>query len=176
MKSGDYERFHIKIDSPLKARFVFYAMFTQKNYSDAINSIFSMTFHFIEKYSFILNKIKLPEEPIFQTDNLDIFLRSDFKNFLYKLQGDFNLRSKASVTRFVLRLFLDLFERKNFDKLRRFFASTSCFWRKIKESRNEWRKIRSDMRSDYPHSFIKTYNNDLKLEKITLVHILKPPP
>ena len=32
MKSGDYERFHIKIDSPLKARFVFYAMFTQKNY------------------------------------------------------------------------------------------------------------------------------------------------
>ncbi len=98
MDDTEYERFHFKIDEELKAKIDLYSIMMEVSCSDIINNIIEVSYHFIEKYSLTESELDFPAEPL-QSEDMDVYLEFKFKNTLYKLQGDFNLRVLL-VTRF----------------------------------------------------------------------------
>ncbi len=170
MDDTEYERFHFKIDEELKAKIDLYSIMMEVSCSAIINKIIDISYHFIEKYSLTETELDFPAEPL-QSEDMDVYLEFKFKNSLYKLQGDFNLRSKAQVLRLILRTFFDKLLKHGGEKLERFFEKTKKIWGKIKRNKLEWTKSPSHMRNETSNYLTKTYTNFLHLQEI----ILSPP-
>ena len=171
MDDTEYERFHFKIDEELKGKIDLYSIMMNVSCSAIINDIIDISFHFIEKYNFTETDLDFPLEPL-QSEDMDVYLEFKFKNALYKLQGDFNLRSKAQVLRFILRFFFDKLLKHGWERLERFYEKTKKVWEKIKRSKFEWKKSPSHMWNETSNYLTKIYTNFLQVQEI----ILSPPP
>ncbi len=172
--SDEYIRFHFKIDEDLEGKLSDYCSKQDRSYVSVINEIFLLSYHFIERANFKLSEVHFPIEPK-QCGDMEVALKYRFKNLLFKLQGDFNLRSKAAVLRFMLRIFLRNFA--EYDKLRlhRFILSTYGIWRKSKAATMEWVKKSPHMREEVPDYIIRKYDSNQTLLKISIIPPYPPP-
>ncbi len=169
-----YIRFHFKIDKDLKDALSNYCEKNEISFCTALNQIFLMSYHFIERKSFKLSSVKFPIEPE-QCDDMDIYLEYRFKNLLYKLQGDFNLRSKAAVVRFMLRIFLRNFADYNTERLHRFIIATFGIWEKGKAATMEWTKFSPHIRPCFKDYIVRKYDSNQTLLKISIIPPYPPP-
>ena len=107
-----------------------------------------------------LEDIKFPCEPE-QCDDMEILLDFKYKNTLYKMQGDFNLRSKTSVIRHMVRRYFDLYAKHKTEVLLRFVIYSFNLWKRIKAKKTLWPKNPPHIGGQTENYLSKTYTNHL---------------
>lgn len=133
-------RFHIKIDEDLKRQLR--KICTSHSLSAMITKILGETLHLIEKKGCTLDTIESPKEET-QTEELYIVMEDTHKEKLFEMQHHFRLRSKASLLRFLLRIYLTKQQKYGGKKLRQVLGRSRRRWEYRKRQKSIWEKKRA---------------------------------
>ncbi len=146
--ANNLTRFHILIDDKLKNELTEYSKKCNKSFSETVHKILVLTSHLIERKSFDFFKIDLPKEPRLDNEAY-IVIKSYFKNVFYKIQGNFCVRSKAMILRYILRYFMDNLAKYEWGKLYKFSFRTKKNWENIKFTIGVWSTSKTHIGKPY---------------------------
>jgi len=114
LKLSINQQFHFVIDTDLYEKLNSYSIKYGMRISDIIDFILHKSMFLLEQVDFTLKRVKpsdFKEDELVMLHNLKIRLNINFKRKLFQLQDHFQIRSKASILRYIIRKYYNKFEK-----------------------------------------------------------------